>query len=290
MKLPEIEYVRPATLDEAVRLLAEPDAKVLAGGQSLLPLMAYRLAAPRTLVDIGRLAELRRVRADAEGLALGSLVRWRDIENDPRIAAANPLLREAVNHVAHYQIRNRGTVGGSLAHADPAAELPAVALACGAEIVAVGPAGRRVIEAADFFQAPLTTALESDEIIVELRLPHWPSARRFVFEEFARRRGDFALAGVCLFYDLDSEGRIASPRVAAFGVTEIQQRVPMLEDHLTGRRLDEAACAEAGEMASVVIDAVEDMHAPQDYRRSLFGTLVERALIRSMNDGGGHVH
>ena len=290
MKLPDIEYIRPSTLDEAVRLLAAPDAKVLAGGQSLLPLMAYRLAAPRILVDIGRLSELRGMRSDAHGLVLGALVRWRDIENDPCIAAAHPLLREAVSHVAHYQIRNRGTVGGSLAHADPAAELPAVALACGAGIVAIGPTGRRMIEAADFLEAPLTTALKSDEIIVELRLPPWPPTRRFVFEEFVRRRGDFALAGVCLFYDLDGEGRMVSPCVVAFGATEIQQRISMLEEYLAGRRLDETVCAEAGEMASAAIDAVEDMHAPQDYRRALFGTLVERALIRSMTSGGSHVH
>jgi aerobic carbon-monoxide dehydrogenase medium subunit len=162
MKLPAFEYACPTTLSEAVQLLATHDgeAKVLAGGQSLVPMMAFRLARPALLVDLRKLANLRGVRVTDDGVRLGAMTRWRDIEDDARLATAHPLLTAAVAHVAHYQIRNRGTVGGSLAHADPAAELPGIAVACDAEIAVTGRSGERVIAAADFFQGALTTALE----------------------------------------------------------------------------------------------------------------------------------
>ena len=205
MKAPPFDYACPTTLAEAVALLAaHPDAKALAGGQSLMPVLNFRLAAPSLLVDLRKVPDLDRIAIGADGVRLGATVRWRDIERDPRLGAAHPLLKEAVAHVAHYQIRNRGTVGGSLAHADPAAELPGIAVACDAEITAIGPKGRRTLKAADFFTGPLSTVLASDELITELRLPPWPAARRWGFMEFARRRGDFAMAGVALFYDRDA--------------------------------------------------------------------------------------
>src|SRR4029077_14158517 len=161
MKLPAFDYACPATLAEAVALLASRDeAKALAGGQSLVPMMAFRIASPSLLVDLGKLSDLRQITIDNGGVHLGAMVRWRDIEDDARLAAAHPLLKAAVAHVAHYQIRNRGTVGGSLAHADPAAELPGIAVTCDAEIAVVGKAGARVIAAAHFFQGALTTALD----------------------------------------------------------------------------------------------------------------------------------
>ena len=175
MKPPPFEYRAPATLDEAVGLLAaDPDAKAIAGGQSLMPILNFRLAAPSMLVDLRRVPGLAEITIGADGARLGAKVRWRDIEDDARLQRAHPLLRAAVAHVAHYQIRNRGTVGGSLAHADPAAELPGIAVTCDGEITVVGPAGRRVIRAAEFFVGPLTTVLRPDEIITELRLPPWP--------------------------------------------------------------------------------------------------------------------
>ena len=208
MKLPPFEYACPTTLPEAVQLLAAGDgeAKALAGGQSLVPMLAFRLAQPKLLVDLRKLADLRGIRISEKGVALGAMVRWREIEDDGRLDSAHPLLKAAVAHVAHYQIRNRGTVGGSMAHADPAAEMPGIAITCDAEIAVVGTAGARVIQAADFFQGPLTTALTPDEIIVEIRLPRWPTGRRWGFEEFARRRGDFALGAAALFYDPDADG------------------------------------------------------------------------------------
>src|SRR5262249_12765366 len=197
MKLPPFDYACPTTLPEAVQLLAarDGDAKAIAGGQSLVPMLAFRLAQPTLLVDLRKLPDLRGIKISEKGVTLGAMVRWRDIEDDERLDAAHPLLKAAIAHVAHYQVRNRGTVGGSLAHADPAAEMPGIALTCDAEIAVVGKSGAHVIQAADFFQGALTTALTPDEIIVEIRLPAWPAGRRWGFEEFARRRGARAAAG-----------------------------------------------------------------------------------------------
>src|SRR5580692_8764708 len=172
MKLPAFEYACPATVAEAVTLLASRDeAKLLAGGQSLVPMMAFRIASPSLLVDLRKLSELRRIDITTDGVRLGAMARWRDIEDDARLDTAHPLLKAAIAHVAHYQIRNRGTVGGSLAHADPAAEMPGIALTCEAKVAVIGKNGDRVIEAKDFFRGPLTTALRPDEIITEIRFP-----------------------------------------------------------------------------------------------------------------------
>jgi carbon-monoxide dehydrogenase medium subunit len=292
MKLPDIDYSRPTSLESAVRLLADVDARILAGGQSLIPMMAYRLATPSLLVDIARIPGLDRIGIGADGVTLGARVRWRDIENEPLLATSHPLLCTGVSHIAHYQIRNRGTVGGSLAHADPAAELPAIALACDAVIVVFGADGRREMAARDFFIGPLTTALRPTDIITEVRLPAWPAGRKFAFEEFARRRGDFALAGVCLAYDLNDHGAVVDPRVVGFGATEMPTRIAELEQFLRGRRPDLAMCEGAAKVASDAITPVGDIHASPAYRRSLFGTLVERALLKSMSrtakDAHGH--
>jgi carbon-monoxide dehydrogenase medium subunit len=285
LKLPPLEYAAPTTIDEAIALLASHDgeAKVLSGGQSLMPMLAFRLAAPKLLVDLRYVPGLSDVSIAESGLEIGAKVRWCDIETHARLAQAQPLLRAAVRHVAHYQIRNRGTVGGSLAHADPAAELPALAVTCEAEIVALGPRGRRTINAAEFFLAPLVTALEPDEIVVALRLPAWPARRRFAFEEFARRRGDFALAGVVLFYD-DPAGRIANAHVGAFGIADVPLRLPEVEGALNGQKPGADTWARA-------VDAVgdlatrSDIHADAEYRRALFCTLLGRALMRSAEGG-----
>jgi carbon-monoxide dehydrogenase medium subunit len=280
MKLPPLEYACPATLDEAVALLATRDgnAKAIAGGQSLMPMLAFRLAAPSLLVDLRKLAHLRDIKISADGVRLGALVRWRDIEDDERLSRAHPLLKAAVGYVAHYQIRNRGTVGGSMAHADPAAEMPGIAVTCEAENTAVGKSGSRVIRAADFFLGALTTALESDEIITEIRLPPWPAGRRWGFQEFARRRGDFAMAGAAVFYDQDGAGKARNAHVGIIGVGDRPRRLGEVEAELDGRVIDEAAMARAAEITSAVVDAQEDIHASAAYRRSLAGTMVERAL------------
>jgi carbon-monoxide dehydrogenase medium subunit len=280
MKLPAFEYACPATLAEAVALLAagDGDAKVLAGGQSLVPMMAFRVASPALLVDLRKLAELRTIDITGDGVRLGAMARWRDIEDDARLDAAHPLLKAAVAEVAHYQIRNRGTVGGSIAHADPAAEMPGIAVTCDAEIAVIGRAGPRVIDAADFFIAPLTTALAADEIIVEIRLPAWPAKRRWAFKEFARRRGDFAMAGTALFYDVHEGGQARNAHVGAIGVGDRPQRLAAAEAAINGQTVDIATSERAGAAASAAVTPQSDIHASAAYRKALLGTLVERAL------------
>jgi carbon-monoxide dehydrogenase medium subunit len=282
MKPPAFEYAAPATVDEAVALLASSggNAKVLAGGQSLMPMLAFRLVAPDLLVDLKRLKGLDRIDIGADGVRLGAKVRWCDIERDARLLTAHPLLAAAVKHIAHYQIRNRGTVGGSLAHADPAAEMPGIALTCDAVLTIVGPNGRRTEKAADFFKGSLTTSLAHDEILTEVLLPAWPKGRRWGFLEFAQRRGDFALAGVALFYDL-AGGKVTNAHIGAIGVGDAPVRLHGAEKALNGRALDDAAIEAAAEAARKEVDPPSDIHAPADYRRSLLGTLFERALRKS---------
>ena len=280
MKMPPFEYACPATLSEAVALLAAHDgeAKALAGGQSLLPMLAFRLAQPSMLVDLRKLAKLREIRISPDGVSLGAMARWRDILDDRRLAAAHPLLQAAVAEVAHYQIRNRGTVGGSVAHADPAAEMPGIAVTCEAEICVEGKSGARVIKAAEFFQGPLMTALHPDEIIVAVRLPPWPSRRRWGFIEFARRRGDFALAAAAVFYDEDETGKARNPHVGAIGVADRPLRLHAVEAVLDGRMIDEQTIAKAEAAACGAVEPQDDIHASAAYRRALIGTMVERAL------------
>src|SRR5712691_1579057 len=280
MKLPPFEYACPTTLPEAVQLLSERngDAKPIAGGQSLVPMLAFRLAQPTLLVDLRKLADLRGIKISAKGVTLGAMVRWREIEDDERLDTAHPLLKAAVAHIAHYQIRNRGTVGGSLAHADPAAEMPGIAMTCDAEVAVVGKSGPHVIQAADFFQGALTTALAADQIIVEIRLPAWPAGRRWGFQEFARRRGDFALAGAAVFHDRDGSGKAMNAHVGVVGVADRPLRLDAVEDVLNGRSIDEATIAKAEAAASAAVDPQDDIHASAAYRRALVGTMVERAL------------
>jgi carbon-monoxide dehydrogenase medium subunit len=280
MKLPAFEYACPATLNEAVALLAshKGEAKPIAGGQSLMPMMAFRVAQPTMLVDLRKLPDLNKIAIGADGVRLGAMVRWRDIEDDKRLATAHPLLQAAIAHVAHYQIRNRGTVGGSVCHADPAAEMPGIAITCDAEMTVVGNAGKRVIKAADFFLGALTTSLEPDEILVEVKLPAWPAGRRFGFQEFARRRGDFAMAGIALFYDTGADGKAANAHVGVIGVGDKQRRLAKAEAAINGNTVTEAVIAKAAEAASAEVEPQDDIHASAAYRRALTGTMVERAL------------
>jgi carbon-monoxide dehydrogenase medium subunit len=285
MKLPPFEYACPTTISEAVALLASHDgeAKPLAGGQSLVPLLAFRVASPALLVDLRKLSELRQISVAHDGVTLGAMVRWRDILEDVRLRKAHPLLVAAIEHVAHYQIRNRGTVGGSLAHADPAAELPGIVVTCEARIAVIGKAGARVIETADFFRGPLMTALQPDEIITAIRLPVWPARRRFGFAEFARRRGDFALAGAAVFYDEDGEGKVRNGKarnvhVGAIGVADRPLRLAAVERVLDGNKIDEATIVKAEAAAAAAVDPPDDIHAGGAYRKALIGVMVERAL------------
>src|SRR3984893_6430371 len=276
MKLPPFDYACPTTLPEAVRLLAarDGDAKAIAGGQSLVPMLAFRLAQPTLLVDLRKLADLRGIRISAKSVTLGAMVRWRDIEDDERLDTAHPLLKAAIAHVAHYQVRNRGTVGGSLAHADPAAEMPGIAVACDAEIAVIGASGSRVISADKFFIAPLTTALAPDEIIVEIRLPAWPAQRRWGFREFSRRRGDFAMAAAAVFYDVDDAGTAHNAHIGAIVVADRPVRLTAAEAEVNGKVVDVTVSERAGVAASAAVNPQGDIHDRGAYRKSLIGTMV----------------
>ena len=295
MKPARFDYACPQTLAEAVALLGRPNAKAMAGGQSLMPLMAFRLARPDLIVDLKRVPGLDRIeigahspgasptdQPDARGVKLGAKVRWVDIERDNRLATAHPLLADAVSHIAHYQIRNRGTVGGSIAHADPAAEMPGIAVTCDAEIHVTGPNGARVIKAADFFQSALQTTLAADELITHVQLPAWIPGRRSAFLEFARRRGDFALAGIALFYDPGKDGRATNAHVGVIGMGDRARRLAAAESAINGRVLDEATIRAAASAASKEVEPSGDIHADPEYRRGLVATLTERALKRAL--------
>jgi aerobic carbon-monoxide dehydrogenase medium subunit len=288
MKPAPFDYQAPGTLRAAIDLLAaDPEATLIAGGQSLMPLLAFRLASPSMLVDLRRVPGLGNIAVGDSGVRLGARVRWRDIEGDRRLETAHPLLREAIGHIAHYQIRNRGTVGGSLAHADPAAELPGIAVTCDAEITLDGAAGPWTIQAGEFFTGPLSTPRRPDEIITELHLPFWPRDRRWAFREFAQRQGDFALAGIALFYDVDQDGRAHNARIGVIGACSRPHRLTGVETLLNGHQVDDGLIREAAAAAGQAVDPPEDLHAGAAYRRALVATLVERALRGAAHSRGG---
>lgn len=279
MKPAPFDYQAPSTLREAIDLLASnPEALVIAGGQSLMPVLAFRLATPSLLVDLRLLPGLGNIVVGDDGLQLGALVRWRDIAGDQRLPVAHPLLHAAIAHVAHYQIRNRGTVGGSLAHADPAAELPGVAVTCEGEITLCGPGGSRTVRADDFFTGALSTLRQPDEIVTELRLPKWPSGRRWAFRKYARREGDFALAGILLFYDEDRRGAVSNAHVGVIGACPRPHRLTRVETLLNGHPIDDALIRRAAATAAEEVDPPDDLHGDAAYRRGLVATLIERGL------------
>jgi carbon-monoxide dehydrogenase medium subunit len=285
LKPAPFEYQAPATLDAALNLLARHggDAKILAGGQSLIPVMNFRLAEPAFLVDINKIPELDFVRRGEDGtLRIGALARHRRLERDPLVASAAPLLHEAVPHIAHPQIRNRGTFGGSLAHADPAAELPAVALALDARLRLLRAGGDRWVEARDFFAGLFTTALEPEEILVEAAIPPLPGRTGWAFLEIARRHGDYAQAGIAARVTLDEAGRCREARLvylsAGGGPVDAREAAGLL----AGEELSAAAIEAAAEKASHdEIDPPTDVHATSDFKRHLARVLTGRALRRA---------
>jgi CO/xanthine dehydrogenase FAD-binding subunit len=281
MKPAAFEYFCPQTLDEALTLVARygGDAKPLAGGQSLIPAMNFRLATPAVLVDLNRLAELSYIQDGTGELRIGGMTRQRALERSALVSQRFPLIAEAMPHIAHPAIRNRGTVGGSLAHADPAAELPAVMLALNATFAATSKTGIRSIRAADFFVGLFSTTLVPGELLTQITIP--PAARRtgVAFQEVSRRHGDFALAGVAAAVHLDEQGRCAGARIALFSVGDR----PMLAEH-AGRALAgqlpsaESIRAAADAAATQDIDPPSDIHASARYRRHLANVLTRRAL------------
>ena len=289
MKPASFDYFDPRTIEEAVSLLQqhEGEAKILAGGQSLMPLLNMRLARPGVLIDLNRVDGLDYIRESNGWLAIGALTRQRAIERSQLVQTRQPLLHAATRFIAHPQIRNRGTIGGSLAHADPAAEYPAVALALDAELRAVGPNGERTIHGADFFVTYLTTALEPTEVLTEVRVPALAGRTGWSFMEVSRRHGDFALAGVAATVTLDSGGRCSAACIALFGVGAKPVRAHGAEQVLIGEMPREQLFAEAGQQASDQIQApLSDIHASAEYRRHVARVLTRRALAEAVVRAG----
>lgn len=283
MKPSPFAYHAPESLTEAVELLSafEETAKVLAGGQSLMPLLNFRLAAPEHLIDINLLPGLGVVERSPTGWRIPALVRQRTAELSPELAASVPLLTRALQHVAHPQIRNRGTVCGSLAHADSAAELPSVMVALDARMSIVGPAGLRTVGADDFFTFHMTTAVEPDELLIAVEFDD-PGPRSYAaFEEFAPRRGDFCLAAVAATASFASDGTVERCRIVAAGVAPTPLRLTSVEELvLQGARLDGRTLTAAQEAAHRVVRPTGDAHADAGYRRQLASVLVRRCLAR----------
>jgi carbon-monoxide dehydrogenase medium subunit len=281
MKPASFAYCRPGSLDEALSLLAEhgPDAKPLAGGQSLVPAMNFRLARPAVLIDLNRIASLAGIQETADGgLRIGAMTRQRAVERSPAVAERAPLLARAMPWIAHPQIRNRGTIGGSLAHADPAAELPAVMLALDARLSVESRRGRRTIPADGFFTGILSTALAEDELLTAIEIPARPAGSRSAFIEVARRHGDYAMAGVAVELVRDDHRTCRSCRIAFLSLGDTPLLALAAMQAVTGRELDEAAIDAAGDAAGPALDPPTDLHASADYRRHLARVLVKRAL------------
>ena len=281
MKPPLFDYVAPQSVEEAVEVLASDEtARPLAGGQSLIPTLNFRIAAPSTLVDLRRIGALRGHAVEGDVVRVGAMARQRDLERDEAVRQSNPLIAEVLGNVAHIVIRNRATVGGSIAHADAAAELPCMLVATGGSVVAHRVGGERTIAAEDFFLFHMTTVLEADELLTEVRIPALPSHTGYAFQEVARRHGDYALAGVCALVTL-GDGTCTAVRLAACGVASRPTRLAEAETALLGAPPEGAALARAAEAARDSVTAGDDRQASIEYRRDLVAALVRRTVTEA---------
>ncbi len=279
MKPPPFEYLRPTDLDSVLAALAQDssETKILAGGQSLVPLMNLRIVAPKRLVDINRVPGLDRIGIDGDQLTIGALARHTDVLSSPIVGQYAPLVIAAYRHVAHRPIRNRGTIGGNLAHADPASELPAVMLALDAEMVLRSRNGERRVPAEKFFLGTFETAVRAAELLTVIRIPLASGSRRWGFEEISQRQGDFALVAVAATFAVDG-GRCAHTRLAYGGVADHAVRLAAAEAALDGESPREAVFEEVAAKAAEAVNPPEDVHADAAYRRDLVRTLTRRAL------------
>ena len=288
MKPAAFDHVAPTSLSEALRLieLHGAEAKVLAGGQRLVPVLALRLASPSWLIDLNHIPSLNGIeRLESGALRIGAMTTHRAIERSDIVAHANPLLSTAMQWVAHVQIRNRGTIGGSLSHADPAAELPAICLASDAIIVAKSLNGERKIRSSEFFKGMFETDLSNDELLVEIRFPVWPHGRRYGFVEIARRHGDFAICGVALILDCDELQKIIACRIVAFGVADKPIRLDSAERILQGKSITDLKASSIDFVSEAAIDKLvprSDHHASAEYRLELVHVLTARALSQAL--------
>lgn len=284
MKPAPFAYAAPSTIEEAIALLTEhgEEAKVLAGGQSLVPMMNFRLARPQYVIDLNRLGGLDYITERDGVLAVGTMTRQRRLERSDLVQQHYPLLAEATALIGHPAIRNRGTVGGSMAHADPAAELPAVLLAYGGSAMVQGPQGTRQIPAEELFVTYFTTSLALDEILTEVRFPRWPPGTGWCFMEESRRHGDFAMVGVAALLTLDAARRCTRVAVALTGVGGVPYSVAQASALLVGQVPDEARIAEVAQAASAGVEPEGDLHASAEFRRHLSGVLTRRALPKAV--------
>jgi len=285
MKPAPFEYFAPENVPEVLALLEQygDEAKVLAGGQSLMPLMNLRLARPKVVIDIGRLSELQYIAPLSNGdLAVGAFTRQRTVERSDLVQSENPLLAATIPLISHAQIRNRGTIGGSIAHADPAAELPALSVALEAEFTVRSSRNQRVIRSQDFFLGYMTTALQPSELLTEIRIPAWDPRLGWAVSEVSRREGDFALVGVIVLLRLDNDV-CENARITLFGVGAAPVRMRKAEEMLRGRRADGKAIAEAAGIVSEDLQPDSDLHASAEYRKEVGGTLTRRSLVEAIS-------
>lgn len=288
MKPAAFDYVAPLSLEAAVEALAAAngDGKVMAGGQSLMPLLNFRMARPSVVVDLMRIPGLSFIEQRDDTVAIGALTRHADLEFSQLVAKRLPVIAAAMPHVAHLAIRNRGTIGGSLAHADPAAELPMLALLHDATLKAQGPKGRREIPAEAFFVSALTNCLDPEEILFEIDFPVLASHTGWAFEEVARRFGDFALACIAVSIEL-RDGRIADARVAVMGVADTPRRLREAENALRDMRGGRKAAAGFAEAVRACVTPADDIHVSAEYRKNLIGALAERAFATAWSSAMG---
>lgn len=288
MKTPRFDYHAPDTLEEALALLAEhgDEAKILAGGQSMVPLLALRLASPSFLVDVNRIQSLAAIDDRGDAVAFGAIVRERAAEKSSLVRDKVPLLADALPFIGHVAIRNRGTIGGSVAHADASAEIPAVVAALEGEVVVRSTRGERVIAAVDFFQGHFSTALEDDECLVEVRFPAMAPGTGWAFQEIARRHGDFALVAVAATVALDGSGAISDSRIALVGVGSGPVRAHAAEVALVGSMPTADVLSEAALMATADLSPASDVHGTAAFRKQLAAVTVRRALTQAAQRAG----
>ena len=289
MKPPRFDYLAPRTLDEALAHLHHhgDQAKILAGGQSLIPMLNFRLAHPGVVVDVNRLTDLAYVRQHDGGVAVGALTRQHAVERSELVRGRVPVVAEACRFIGHAPIRHRGTFGGNLAHADPASELPAVMVALEAEMAVASRAGSRAIPAGQFFIGPLTTALQPGEMLTEIRIPAAPPRSGGAFVEMARRAGDFALVGVAALVTLDEAGQCARARIALCGVGPTPVRARAAEDALVGQAPTTAVLDEAADRAAAATSPPSDVHGSAEFRRKLARHFARQALAAAIQRSGG---
>lgn len=287
MKPPPFSYHDPKTVDEAVSLLSSLDnAKVLAGGQSLMPMLNMRYVMPDHVVDINKIEDLSYIRATGDGLEIGAMTRQRDLEYSDDVAKHCPLMHEALQQVGHRQTRNRGTIGGSLSHLDPAAELPSVCATTDAVVEVTGPNGKRDIPFAEFPAGYMTPSIEMDELVTGIRIPSWSEGHGYAFVEFARRHGDFAIVSAAALLEVGGDGNISRAAVTLGGVGPAPLRATAVEEAIVGNAGSEEFFKEACESCRS-IDAMGDVYASTEYRQHLAAVMSRRALVKAWDRAAG---